>query len=68
MENAEFPIGREERCENLRWKDLFVNEFSSPSEGNHAFWCLKTQIALGPDGAQVSHDQCGPGRRCYKPL
>jgi hypothetical protein len=29
-------------------------------------WCYHSQMPIGPDGMQVSPDQCGPGRKCYR--
>ncbi len=71
MENSGFNIIREERCENLRWKGLFIDEYSDPSiqQGDERiFWCLKTQLNLGPDGKLVDSYECSAGRGCYKAL
>jgi hypothetical protein len=67
MENADLNIIGGGRCENLRWKGLFVHGADAP-EQDSICWCLKTQLGIGPDGALVSPDECGPGRTCYKPL
>ncbi len=55
--------------ENLRWKGLFVDaERDTPTGSDHIFWCLKTQIVLGPDGQLVDKYECNPGRSCYRAL
>lgn len=71
MANSAFNILREERCENLRWKGLYIGEESDPAiqQGDERiFWCVKTQLELGPDGKLVDNYECSPGRSCYKPL
>ena len=71
MENSALNVIREERCVNLRWKGLFIDEASDPAiQGGdeRIFWCLKTQLNLGPDGQLVDCYECSPGRNCYKPL
>ena len=71
MENSALNIMREERCVNLRWKGLFIDETSDPAiQGGdeRIFWCLKTQLNLGPDGQLVDCYECSPCRNCYKPL
>jgi xanthine dehydrogenase YagS FAD-binding subunit len=56
------------RCENLRWKGMFVDQQDSPSPGDHIYWCLKTQLALGPDGKLVDKYECSPARDCFRAL
>jgi|YelNatPaOPRAMG01_1025707.scaffolds.fasta_scaffold290642_2 hypothetical protein len=71
MANLEPNIQHTERCENLRWKELFIDPSSDPNPPNgeeRLFWCLKTQINLGPDGKFVDCYECSPGRSCYQPL
>jgi hypothetical protein len=60
----------DDRCENLRWKGLFIDAAPNPDipEGEPAYWCLTTQICLGPDSKLVDHYECNPARKCYKPL
>ncbi len=53
------------RCENLRWKGLSVDDQTVQDNGEHIYWCLKTQIGLGPDGQIVGKYDCNPGRGCY---
>jgi hypothetical protein len=60
----------DDRCENLRWKGLFVEAEHDPNipQSDPAYWCLTTQICLGPDGKVVDHYECNPARKCYKAL
>lgn len=60
----------QERCENLRWKGLFVGVDPDPRipQSDDACWCLETQLCLGPDGEAVSFQGCTPQRQCYKAL
>lgn len=59
-----------ERCENLRWKGLFIDSGESvTSPGAEPIcWCLKTQIGIGPDGQLVGIEHCQAGRPCYSAL
>jgi hypothetical protein len=71
MASSGFNILKEERCTNIRWKGLYVDEEADPAiqEGDERiFWCLKTQLNLGPDGKLVDGYECSPGRTCYKAL
>jgi hypothetical protein len=71
MANPGFNILAEERCQNLRWKGLYIDEQSDPAiqQGDERlFWCVKTQLNLGPDGKLVDNYECSPGRDCYKAL
>jgi hypothetical protein len=48
---------------------MFVDSAAdAPSGEDHLYWCLKTQLALGPDGKVVGKYDCNPGRECYKAL
>jgi len=61
----------EDRCASLRWKGMFIAAEWDPAVqrcNDRAFWCQKTQIPLGPDGAAVDEYECHDGRRCYNPL
>jgi len=60
----------EDRCENLRWKGLFVGVEPDPRipQSDDACWCLTTQICLGPDGQPVDRWECNPARGCYRAL
>lgn len=68
MENNGLNVIQHAQCDNLRWKGMFVDSDADPAGEGHIFWCVKTQIALGPDGEMVDHSACGPARTCYKPL
>lgn len=71
MASPGFNIIAEERCQNLRWKGLFIDEFSDQAiqQGDERiFWCVKTQLNLGPDGKLVDGYECSACRSCYKPL
>lgn len=57
----------QERCQNLRWKGVFIDPESSVADAEH-FWCCKSQHALGPDGKLVNKYDCNPARGCYKAL
>ncbi len=59
-----------ERCENLRWKGLFIDggEGISTTGTPPIFWCLKTQLGIGPDGQLVGREECGPDRSCFRDL
>jgi hypothetical protein len=68
MSKPELNVLQSERCDNLRWKGLFVHADADANSPGHIFWCLKTQIGLGPDGNPVDNYECNPARPCYKPL
>jgi hypothetical protein len=60
-----------DRCENLRWKGLYVTGEEGQSisgSGDRLFWCVKTQTCLGPDGKLVDDYECSPARSCYRAL
>ncbi len=60
-----------DRCENLRWKGMYVDAMWDPSvphSNDRAYWCQKTQICMGPDGKIVDEYECNETRTCYKPL
>jgi len=59
-----------ERCENLRWKGMFVDAIQDPSlaSGDRLFWCHTTQTCLGPDGQIADDEACNPTRPCYRAL
>lgn len=69
MENTGFNIISNDRCENLRWKGLYIDSTQdTPTGPDHIFWCLKTQVVLGPDGQLVGKYECNAARGCYKAL
>lgn len=57
-----------ERCENLRWKGMFVDATMSQPEEDSILWCFQTQLGLGPDGQLVELSACTPERGCYRAL
>jgi hypothetical protein len=70
MERAGLTRIDEDRCDNLRWKGMFINAEWDPTvpHGNdRLFWCQKTQNCLGPDGKSVDEYECHEGRGCYRP-
>jgi hypothetical protein len=61
----------DDRCDNLRWKGMYVEaewDPSVPHSGDRLFWCHKTQQCVGPDGKLVDDYECNPARKCYKPF
>jgi hypothetical protein len=69
MGETGFRVIGSDRCENLRWKGMFIDlEQGAPAGGDHILWCLKTQLALGPDGKLVDKYECNAARACYKAL
>jgi hypothetical protein len=66
MSQPVFNIAQD-RCQNLRWKALFIDPESDPMQAEH-LWCVQSQHALGPDGKLVDKYECNPARGCYKAL
>ena len=63
-----YNTDRDDLCDCLRWKSLYVNvapDPSVPSGRSHHFWCVFTQTVLGPDGEVALPATCGPDRACY---
>ncbi len=61
----------DDRCDNLRWKGMYVEaewDPSVPHSGDGLFWCHKTQQCVGPDGKLVDDYECNPSRKCYNPF
>ncbi len=62
-------------CAHLRHKGMYVlagaeaspNEFYDSYDAT-AFWCTRTQKAVGPDGHPVHADVCRGGRACCSDL
>ncbi len=62
-------------CAHLRHKGMYVlaasetgrSEFYDPYDAT-AFWCTRTQKAIGPDGSPVHADACQAGRDCCSAL
>lgn len=58
-------------CDNLRTKSMYINAVVDPdaptfydSYDQTAWWCVKTQTALGPDREPVGPDTCCGARCC----
>lgn len=61
----------DDRCQFLRWKGMWVLSIPTPGvprSNDRAFWCLKTQTCLGPDGTVADEYECSAHRNCYRPL
>ena len=61
----------DDRCDNLRWKGMYVEaewDPTVPHSMDRLFWCQKTQQCLGPDGKLVDDYECNPARKCYHPF
>ena len=60
-----------ERCDNLRWKGMYIETSFDPDD-NHsndsAMWCQHTYKCVGPDGKVVDDFECSPARECYERL
>lgn len=71
MERAGLTLIDEDRCENLRWKGLYIEaawDPTVPHSNDRAFWCHRTQVCLGPDGKLVDDYECNEARACYRGL
>lgn len=69
MDKPRLTVIGTDRCDNLRWKGIYIDpQQAETGSGGHIFWCLQTQIGIGPDGKLVDKYECNPGRSCYKPL
>ena len=58
-------------CLQLRTKSMYLNAVVDPAEATFydsydqtAWWCVKTQTALGPDRQPVRPDDCRGDRCC----
>jgi hypothetical protein len=65
------PLVGSHNCEHLRHKGMYVLALPDPGETEFdrafrqtAYWCTKTQKALGPDGQPAHADDCVSGRGC----
>ncbi len=59
------PLVNEVHCSNLRHKGMYVMSVPDPDEFKFydpydatAYWCIRTQKALGPDGKSVHPSTC----------
>ena len=58
-------------CSSLRWKGQFYTVTERDPEVTPSisayFWCLHTQLCLGPDGGLAEPGECDKaGRACHK--
>jgi hypothetical protein len=61
----------DDRCQNLRWKGLYLSaewDYSVSGSGDRLYWCHRTQQCLGPDGKVVDDYECNETRACYRAL
>jgi hypothetical protein len=65
-QDTDFNVLANGRCENLRWKGIFLGDQAPAADS--ICWCLKTQIGIGPDGKLVDRYECNPARDCYRAL
>ncbi|MCZ2076770.1 MAG: hypothetical protein HUU41_20480 [Bryobacteraceae bacterium] len=71
MERAGLTNIDDDRCDNLRWKGMYIEadwDPSVPHSNDRAFWCQRTQSCVGPDGKVVDDYECNETRGCYHPL
>ena len=57
-----------EVCQCLRYKSMFVAMSPDPKvlpTNDNNYWCVLTQMVLGPDDRVVEPAACKPGRSCY---
>jgi hypothetical protein len=60
-----------DRCQNLRWKGMYVLSEVDPLVGHSndgLFWCHNTSNCIGPDGKIVDDYECNETRECYRAL
>ena len=65
------PLVGAHNCHHLRHKGMYVLSVPEPTQFHDAydataFWCIKTQKPIGPDGGRVHADLCRAGRECCK--
>lgn len=60
-------------CAHLRHKGMYVTSVPDPDEALFydpydatAYWCTRTQKALGPDGRPAHAEACIEGRDCCR--
>ena len=70
LEGNALSVVGQDRCNNLRWKGLFIEAEWDPTiaPGDRTYWCQHTYTCLGPDGQVVDEYECNPARGCYKEL
>ena len=68
MERSGLARIDDDRCQNLRWKGLYIASEVDPNVGHsndRLFWCHKTANCLGPDNKLVDDYECNETRNCY---
>ena len=71
MEYPGLHVIDERRCDNLRWKGMYVQAMRDPNvppSNDRLFWCVKTSNCLSPDGKIVDDYECNSARGCYRGL
>jgi hypothetical protein len=71
MERSSLARIDTDRCQNLRWKGMYVLSEVDPLVGHSndgLFWCHTTSNCVGPDGKVVDDYECNETRECYRAL
>ncbi len=71
MERSGLANIEDDRCQNLRWKGMYIASVVDPNVGHsndRLFWCQHTSNCLGPDSKLVDDYECNETRQCYKAL
>ncbi len=71
MERSSLARIDADRCQNLRWKGMYVLSEVDPLVGHSndgLFWCHNTSNCVGPDGKLVDDYECNETRECYRAL
>lgn len=63
------PLVGADHCHHLRHKGMYVLSVAEPTSFHDAYdatayWCVKTQKPIGPDGARANAATCREGREC----
>ncbi|MBI2426056.1 MAG: hypothetical protein HYV27_24745 [Candidatus Hydrogenedentes bacterium] len=55
-------------CKCLRSKEMYHERYGKAEDAcsSGVYWCNKTYDNFGPDGGEVSQEECFPGRECFK--
>ena len=68
MERSGLARIDDDRCQNLRWKGMYIASEVDPNVGHsndRLFWCHKTTNCIGPDSKLVDDYECNETRPCY---
>ena len=71
MERSSLARIDTDRCQNLRWKGMYILSEVDPLVGHSndgLFWCHNTSNCCGPDGKAVDDYECNETRECYRAL